>query len=66
VAARTLACRENPELSVTSALEGSRSAGSVLRVKTFWTSLGPVAIRKVIERPSKLLMGVSSLGSKAR
>jgi hypothetical protein len=58
--------RSNPELSATSRRGPSGSAGSVCSVKTFCPSLGPVAIRYVIDAPSRLLIGASSPGSNAR
>lgn len=60
------ACSEKPELSATSRRGPSGSAGSVCSVKTFCPSLGPVAIRYVIDAPSRLLVGGSSPGSNVR
>src|SRR5690606_21424050 len=57
------ACSEKPELSATSRRAPSGSPGSVCSVNSFCPSLGPVAIRYVIEAPSRLLIGASSAGS---
>lgn len=60
------ACSEKPELSVTSRRGRSDSANSVCSVNTFCPSRGPVAIRYVIDAPSRLLTGAFSPGSNVR
>src|SRR5690606_16478673 len=60
------ACSEKPELSATSRRAPSGSPGSVCSVNSFCPSLGPVAIRYVLEAPSRLLIGASSAGRNVR